>query len=102
MKRRLLALLVIGSVAVTLTGGSALAHPSGLPADDAPGKAQALAPPPTPGPVASRISFQGVLEEGGYEGGGAMLYTTFPGPFEASVEDRVISKVKELAARVRN
>lgn len=37
-----------------------------------------------------------VLKEGGYEGGGAMLYTTLPGPFEESVEDRVIETVTEL------
>ena len=37
-----------------------------------------------------------VLTEGGYEGGGAMRYTTFPGPFDESVEQRIIDKVKEL------
>jgi neutral ceramidase len=42
-----------------------------------------------------------VLKEGGYEGGGAMLYTTFPGPFDESVEERVVGKVHELAKRVR-
>lgn len=42
-----------------------------------------------------------VLSEGGYEAGGAMRYTTFPGPFDASVEDRVIRKINELVARVR-
>lgn len=44
---------------------------------------------------------QRVLREGGYEGGGAMLYTTFPGPFAPSVEDRVIAKVNELTRKVR-
>ncbi|HID24407.1 MAG TPA: hypothetical protein EYP14_18690, partial [Planctomycetaceae bacterium] len=34
-----------------------------------------------------------VLEEGGYEGGGAMRYTSFPGPFAPSVEDRVMAKL---------
>ena len=79
MNRRLLALFVIGSVAVALTGGSAFAHPSGLPAADAPGEAHALAPPPTPGPVASRISFQGVLEEGGFPVTGTrdMVFTLY-------------------------
>lgn len=38
-----------------------------------------------------------VLKEGGYEAGGAMLYTTFPGPFAPSVESIVIEKVHELA-----
>ena len=40
-----------------------------------------------------------VLDEGGYEGGGAMRYTTFPGPFDDSVEQRIVDKVKELANR---
>ncbi len=39
-----------------------------------------------------------VLLEGGYEGGGAMLYTTFPGPFDISVEQRII----QSAHRVTN
>ena len=37
-----------------------------------------------------------VLEEGGYEGGEAMRYTTLPGPFAPSVEERVVGKVHEL------
>jgi len=37
-----------------------------------------------------------VLEEGGYEGGGAMRYTSFPGPFTPSVEKLVMDKVQEL------
>ncbi len=41
-----------------------------------------------------------VLEEGGYEGGGAMRYTAFPGPFAPSVEERVVAKVHELLRRV--
>ncbi|MFW6125253.1 MAG: neutral/alkaline non-lysosomal ceramidase N-terminal domain-containing protein [Pirellulales bacterium] len=43
-----------------------------------------------------------VLEEGGYEGGGAMRYTLLPGPFAPSVERRVIAKVHELVWRVRS
>jgi neutral ceramidase len=43
-----------------------------------------------------------VVREGGYEGGGAMRYTTFPGPFEESVEERVISKVNDLVKQVRS
>lgn len=43
-----------------------------------------------------------VVREGGYEGGGAMRYTTFPGPFEQSVEERVVSKVHELVKQVRS
>ena len=37
-----------------------------------------------------------VLEEGGYEGGGAMRYTVLPGPFAPSVEKLVVDKVHEL------
>jgi neutral ceramidase len=42
-----------------------------------------------------------VLQEGGYEGGGAMLYTALPGPFAPSVEERVVDKVHELVRQVR-
>ena len=42
-----------------------------------------------------------VLEEGGYEGGGAMRYTTLPGPFAPSVEKLVIDKVHELAEKTQ-
>jgi len=41
-----------------------------------------------------------VLQEGGYEGGGAMLYTPLPGPFAPSVEKRVVDKVHELVSKV--
>lgn len=37
-----------------------------------------------------------VLKEGGYEGGGAMLYTNLPGPFGEEVEERIIGTVKRL------
>ncbi|MFV1968478.1 MAG: neutral/alkaline non-lysosomal ceramidase N-terminal domain-containing protein [Pirellulaceae bacterium] len=40
-----------------------------------------------------------VLEEGGYEGGGAMRYTSLPGPFAPSVEKLVVDKVHELARK---
>ena len=42
-----------------------------------------------------------VLEEGGYEGGGAMRYTSLPGPFAPSVEKLVIDKVHELAKKTQ-
>lgn len=42
-----------------------------------------------------------VLKEGGYEGGGAMTYTSYPGPFTDSVEERVVSKIKKLAKDAR-
>ncbi len=43
-----------------------------------------------------------VLKEGGYEGGGAMKYSSYPhpGPFADTVEDRVIGKARELADRL--
>jgi hypothetical protein len=37
-----------------------------------------------------------VLKEGGYEGGGAMLYYGQPGPFTESVEETIIRKVHLL------
>lgn len=37
-----------------------------------------------------------VLEEGGYEGGGAMLYYGRPGPFEHTVEARIMAAVSRL------
>lgn len=43
-----------------------------------------------------------VLKEGGYEGGGAMRYTNLPGPFDDSVEERVMAKVDEVVSRVRS
>jgi len=42
-----------------------------------------------------------VLQEGGYEGGGAMRYTNLPGPFASSVEQRVVDKVHQLVNKVR-
>ena len=42
-----------------------------------------------------------VLQEGGYEGGGAMRYTTLPGPFAPTVEKRIVEKVHQLAEQVR-
>lgn len=43
-----------------------------------------------------------VLNEGGYEGGGAMRYSTLPGPFLPSVEERIVGKVHELVTQVRS
>ena len=42
-----------------------------------------------------------VLQEGGYEGGGAMRYTSLPGPFAPSVEKLVVDKVHELAGKTQ-
>jgi neutral ceramidase len=40
-----------------------------------------------------------VLMEGGYEGGGAMIYYGRPGPFDATVEDRIFAGVHRLLRR---
>jgi len=40
-----------------------------------------------------------VLTEGGYEGGGAMVYYDRPTRFAASVEDLIIGAVHELTPR---
>lgn len=42
-----------------------------------------------------------VLLEGGYEGGGAMLYGALPGPFAEDVEDRVLATVDQLLKRTQ-
>jgi hypothetical protein len=42
-----------------------------------------------------------VLQEGGYEGGGAMRYTRLAGPFASSVEGRIVGKVHDLVKQVR-
>jgi hypothetical protein len=40
-----------------------------------------------------------VLKEGGYEGGGAMLYYGLPAPWSEQVEDQVIEAVRRVAGR---
>ena len=42
------------------------------------------------------VPSQRILNEGGYEGGGAMLYTSFPGPFQSDVEERIVGGVKDV------
>ena len=43
-----------------------------------------------------------VLNEGGYEAGGAMRYSsTHPGPWAPTVEERIVSKVHELDKRLK-
>ncbi|MBL7044886.1 MAG: neutral/alkaline non-lysosomal ceramidase N-terminal domain-containing protein [Pirellulaceae bacterium] len=37
-----------------------------------------------------------VLQEGGYEGGGHMIYTKFPGPFTDTIEERVFETLDRL------
>jgi len=42
-----------------------------------------------------------VLEEGGYEAEGAMIYYVQPGKFDPSVEETIIRKAHELVSRLR-
>jgi hypothetical protein len=51
--------------------------------------------------VFAYIPSRRVLEEGGYEAGGAMTYYVQPGPFAPEVEEIVIRKIHEMADRVR-
>lgn len=41
-----------------------------------------------------------ILEEGGYEGGGAMVYKGLPGPFADNVEDKVNSLLRKVMKNV--
>jgi hypothetical protein len=43
-----------------------------------------------------------VLEEGGYEGGGAMIYYGLPGPFAPTIEETIIGKVHDLLSAIRS
>jgi len=42
-----------------------------------------------------------ILQEGGYEGGGAMRYTDLPGPFALSIEERIVGSVHEMVDAMR-
>lgn len=42
-----------------------------------------------------------VLREGGYEGGGAMMYTEFPGPFTETVEQQMFDAIERLVQEIR-
>jgi hypothetical protein len=46
--------------------------------------------------VMTYIPSKRVLEEGGYEGNGAMQYTRLPFPWAPSIEERIVGKVHEL------
>lgn len=48
--------------------------------------------------VMAYIPSKRVLDEGGYEGGGAMVYYGLPSPWAADVEERIISKCREMVA----
>ena len=51
--------------------------------------------------VFAYIPSRRVLQEGGYEGGGAILGARLPGPFAPTVEETIVRKVHELVERVR-
>jgi neutral ceramidase len=51
--------------------------------------------------VFAYIPSRRVLEEGGYEGGGAMIYYLQPGPFAPSIEETIVRKTHELVDRTR-
>ena len=51
--------------------------------------------------VFAYIPSRRVLEEGGYEGGGAAIGSLLPGPFALTVEETIVAKVHELVRRVR-
>lgn len=48
--------------------------------------------------VMAYIPSRRVLDEGGYEGGGAMVYYGLPSPWAADVEERIVAKCLELVA----
>ena len=51
--------------------------------------------------VFAYIPSRRVLEEGGYEASGAMIYYLQPGSFTPAVEETIIRRVHELVRRVR-
>ena len=51
--------------------------------------------------VFAYIPSKRVLQEGGYEGGGAMRYASLPGPFQPNVEEKSITKVHDMVRRPR-
>jgi glycerophosphoryl diester phosphodiesterase len=46
------------------------------------------------------VPSQRVLQEGGYEAGGAFRFSTLAGPFAPSVEERIVSKTHELVKKI--
>ena len=52
--------------------------------------------------VFAYVPSERVLAEGGYEGGGAMKYFGWHGPFKPGVEDRVVGLVNKLMERCRH
>lgn len=51
--------------------------------------------------VMAYIPSERVLREGGYEGGGAMVYYGLPSVWASGVEDRIVAAVHELTQKVR-
>jgi putative membrane-bound dehydrogenase-like protein len=51
--------------------------------------------------VMAYIPSERVLKEGGYEGGGAMVYYGLPGIWKAGIEDKIVSKVQELVKELK-
>ena len=51
--------------------------------------------------VMAYIPSRRVLEEGGYEGGGAMVYYGLPSVWAPEVEERIVETVRRQAARLR-
>ena len=51
--------------------------------------------------VMAYIPSRRVLSEGGYEGGGAMVYYGLPSPWAPEVEERVVSEVRRLTESTR-
>ncbi len=49
--------------------------------------------------VMSYIPSERIRKEGGYEGGGAMLYYGLPAPWAAGIEEKIIKSVGELMSR---
>jgi hypothetical protein len=41
-----------------------------------------------------------ILQEGGYEGGGAMIYYVQPGPFAPSIEETIIGRIHQMIDRM--
>ena len=50
--------------------------------------------------VMAYIPSERVLKEGGYEGGGAMVYYGLPSPWAAGIEERIVREAHRLASEV--
>jgi neutral ceramidase len=51
--------------------------------------------------VMAYIPSRRVLSEGGYEGGGAMVYYSLPSPWAPSVEERIIEGVRAVVPKMK-